>query len=199
MKQIKIVLTFIILQCFACTESVLPPLSTGHLHDGVYTNKCLNLCIEPEIYASIYSFNSHTNKLEEFGSKVINIGVEPLIPLVCLKDLIELRISLANEEIFGDFRNDRSIDYFKTTVSAHHEAKGESFEVELLASEQIAIDGKQFLSNYYHLHKNNRHTFEKQLFTYVDDRYLLFHLSDNQEIKHDQILDLFKAIKFDCI
>ena len=72
-------------------------------------------------------------------------------------------------------------------------------KVEVLESKQIEFDGKLFLSNSYQLQKENQHVFEKQMFTYVDDRYLLFHLSDIEQIEERQITELFKAIKFDCL
>lgn len=185
--------------CYSCNDEASIGLRTGNLHNGVYTNKCLNLCIEPAIYASIYGFNSESNKLETFDSKEVIQDSKALIPLVCLKDLVEMRISLANSDIFGDFKDDRSIDYFKSTVSAHHDIIGEPCKVSVLESKQIEIEGRQFLSNYYHLEKGNKHVFEKQLFTHVDDRYLLFHLSDVEELEAAQIKELFKAIKFDCM
>jgi len=197
-KQILISSLFLIL-LFTCAGENASSLRTGFLHDGIYTNKFLNLCIEPAIYASLYSFRKDSNKLEAFTSKKVIPNSDPLIPLVCLKDLIEMRISLANSDIFGDFKDDRSIDYFKSTVSTLYDSTGEACKVNVIESKQIEIEGKQFLSNYYYLEKGDMHVYEKQLFTHVEDRYLLFHLSDVEELDAAQIKELFKAIKFDCI
>lgn len=185
--------------CNSCNFSSSEPLSTGLLLNGIYTNKCLHLCIEPEIYASIYGIREGSNDLIEFNRQDINPDLNPTTPIVCLKDLLELRISLANSEYFGDFNDDKSIAYFKTTVLANHEDASQYCEVNVLDSKKIIINGKQFLCNDYHIQLGDKQMFEKQLFTHVDDRYLLFHLADNKAFEQQQINDLFKAIKFDCI
>lgn len=189
-----------ILICFAsCEQSARTIIESGSLYDGNYTNKHLNLCIEPAVYASIYGFRPNSNELIEFGSKDTYNDSQATVPLVCLKDLLELRISVADQKIMGNFKKDASVEYFKTEVLNRNISDRSLCEIDVLNSSQIELDGKQFLTNSYHLKIDNKHLYEQQLFTHVNDAYLLFQVSDSSPISSDQIKDLFKAIKFDCL